>query len=64
MQWKELLLAAVYYIGYIQSGWSALMAAVYKGYDDVALRIIQAGATPHLQDKVSVYIYIYRHEYD
>ncbi|CAI8035374.1 Ankyrin-3 [Geodia barretti] len=32
-------------------GWSALMAAVYKRHDEVALRIIQAGATPHLQDK-------------
>ena len=28
------------------------MAAVYKRHKDVALRIIQAGAAPHLQDKV------------
>ena len=28
------------------------MASVYKRHDEVALRIIQAGATPHLQDKV------------
>ena len=35
-----------------QSEWSALMAAVYKRHDEVALRIIKGGATPHLQDKV------------
>ena len=35
-----------------QSGWSALMAAVYKHHDDIALRLCEAGATPHLQDKV------------
>ena len=33
------------------------MAAVYKRHDEVALRIIQAGATPHLQDKVGSYYY-------
>ena len=43
-----------YYSHYVlQGGWSALMAAVYKRHDEVALRIIQAGATPHLQDKVT-----------
>jgi hypothetical protein len=35
-----------------QSGWSALMAAVYKHHDDIALRLCEAEATPHLQDKV------------
>ena len=35
-----------------QCGWSALMAAVYKRHDDVALRMIEAGATPHIQDQV------------
>ena len=29
------------------------MAAVFKGHDDIALRIIRAGATPHIQDKVN-----------
>ena len=29
------------------------MVAVYKRHDEVALRIIKAGATPHLQDKVN-----------
>ena len=33
------------------------MAAVYKRHDEVALRIIQTGATPHLQDKVGSYYY-------
>ena len=36
----------------MQDGWSALMAAVFKSFDDIALRLIQAGATPHIQDKV------------
>ena len=36
-----------------QSGWSALMAAVFQRHDEVSLRIIKAGATPHLQDKVN-----------
>ena len=35
-----------------QTGWTALMAAVLKDYHDVALRIIEAGATPHIQDHV------------
>ena len=30
------------------------MAAVFKGHDDIALRIIRAGATPHIQDKVNL----------
>ena len=30
------------------------MAAVYKRFDDVTLRIIEGGATPHLQDNVSM----------
>ena len=29
------------------------MVAVYKRHDEVALRVIKAGATPHLQDKVN-----------
>ena len=33
------------------------MAAVYKRHDEVALRIIQAGATPHLQDEVGFYFH-------
>ena len=33
------------------------MAAVYKRFDDVALRIIEGGATPHLQDNVRRYCY-------
>ena len=36
-----------------QTGWSALMAAVYKSHKDVALRLIEAGAIPHIQDAVS-----------
>ena len=31
------------------------MAAVFKGHNDIALRLITAGATPHLQDKVIPY---------
>ena len=42
----------VLYTLYVQGSWSALMAAVYKGHEAIALRIIEAGATPHLQDKV------------
>ena len=30
------------------------MAAVYKHHDEVALRIIKAGATPDIQDKVEL----------
>ena len=36
----------------LQKGWTALMEAVDKGHDDIALRIIKAGATPHIQHKV------------
>ena len=46
----------MYYVTYNvdnQTGWSALMAAVYKSHKDVALRLIEAGATPHIQDAVS-----------
>ena len=39
-----------------QSGWSALMAAVFNFYDDVALRILRAGAAPHIQDNVEFYM--------
>ena len=42
----------VLYTSYVQVSWSALMAAVYNGHEAIALRIIEAGATPHLQDKV------------
>ena len=31
------------------------MAAVFKRHDDVALRIITAGAAPAIQDKVKFY---------
>ena len=31
------------------------MAAVFMNYDDIALRLIRGGATPHLQDKVYTY---------
>ena len=30
------------------------MAAVYKAHEDIALRLIEAGATPHIQDGVSL----------
>ena len=30
------------------------MAAVFNHYDEVALRILKAGATPHIQDNVCV----------
>lgn len=36
-----------------QSGWSALMAAVYQHHDKIAMRLIEAGATPDLEDKVN-----------
>ena len=29
------------------------MAAVCKCHEDIALRLIEAGATPHIQDRVS-----------
>lgn len=35
------------------------MAAVYKSYVDVALRIIEAGAIPDIQDNVQHYSYVY-----
>ena len=30
------------------------MAAVYKAHEDIAMRLIEAGATPHIQDGVSL----------
>ena len=30
------------------------MAAVFKGYDDIALRLVTAGATPHIQNEVTI----------
>ena len=29
------------------------MAAVFKGYDDIALRLVRAGATPHILNEVT-----------
>ena len=40
---------------HLQSGWSALMAAVYNCHNEIALRLIEAGATPDLEDKVATY---------
>ena len=42
-----------YYI-YHQTGWSALMEAVFKARENIALRLIEAGATSHIQDNVSL----------
>ena len=28
------------------------MAAVYSNHNNIALKLIEAGATPHIQDKV------------
>ena len=36
----------------MQSGWSALMAAVWNGHEEIAFKLIDAGATPNIQDKV------------
>ena len=35
-----------------QTGWSALLAAVYMGNDEIVLRLLDAGARPDIQDKV------------
>ena len=42
----------------LQSGWSALMAAVWRSHEEVALRMIEAGATPDIQDKARVMLYM------
>ena len=36
----------------LQTGWSALMAAVYKHHDDIVEQLLKGGATPLIQDKV------------
>ena len=35
-----------------QTGWSALLAAVYMGHVEIVLRLLEAGARPDIQDKV------------
>ena len=35
-----------------QTGWSALLAAVYMGHYEIVLRLLEAGARPDIQDKV------------
>ena len=35
-----------------QTGWSALLGAVYMGDDEIVLRLLEAGARPDIQDKV------------
>ena len=42
----------------LQSGWSALMAAVWRSHVEVALRLIEAGATPDIQDKVRLLLHM------
>ena len=37
-----------------QDGWSALLAAVYMGHERIALKLIEGGATPRIQDKVTL----------
>ena len=36
-----------------QTGWSVVMAAVHNNHEDIALRLIEAGPTPDIQDNVS-----------
>ena len=37
------------------------MLAVFKGHDDIALKLIGAGAAPHIQDKVLFFPIIVMH---
>ena len=35
-----------------QTGWSALLGAVYMGHDEIVLRLLEAGARPDIHDEV------------
>ena len=35
-----------------QTGWSALLGAVYMEHDEIVLTLLEAGARPDIQDKV------------
>ena len=36
----------------LQTGWSALMAAVWRNHESIVLSMIAKGATPDIQDAV------------
>ena len=46
-----------------QTGWSALLAAVYIEHEEIVLRLLEAGARPDIQDKVYCIVANHTHIY-